>query len=258
MSFFTGKNMKSQSAVSHDFFINCRSPESAYLLGFLWGDGYLYDRSFVEKRKTKKGISSYNKHSYHIKVECSEDDLSLLIPIFTQSGKWTSYRRTRKGRKPQLCLSTANKKLYDFLSEYNYQIKSGAYPEILRVIPKEFVHYWWRGYFDADGCIYKIKRTGKSRQVSISSVYEQDWTATSDLLGVLGVKYSIRRVIRSEKSKYSEIRFTSNKSTEIFLEYIYSGKEFGLMRKKEIYLKSKYSNSASEINRVPSISVVKD
>lgn len=250
--------MKSQSAVSHDFFINCRTPESAYLLGFLWGDGYLYHRSFFEKRKTKKGVSSYKKNSYHIKVECSEDDLSSIIPIFEQSGKWTSYRRKRVNKKPQLCLSTANKMLYDFLLTNNYQIKSGASPEILKHIPEELIHYWWRGYFDADGCIYKIKNSDRSKQVSISSVYDQDWIVTTDLLDRLGVTYSIRRIVRSEKSRYSEVRFTSNKSTETFLEYIYSGKEFGLLRKKQTYLKSKCSNSFNEINSVPSTSTLKD
>lgn len=250
--------MKSQSAVSHDFFINCCTPESAYLLGFLWGDGYLYHRSFVEKRKMKKGISSYNKHSYHIRIECCEDDLSSLIPIFEQSGKWTSYRRSPANRKPQLCLSTANKVLYDFLSTHNYKIKSGASPEILKIIPEELIHYWWRGYFDADGCIYRIKNSNSGKQVSISSVYDQDWTAATDLLDRLGVTYSVRRIVRSEKSRYSEVRFTSSKSTETFLEYIYSGKEFGLLRKKQTYLKSKCSNSANEIKSVPSISALKD
>lgn len=250
--------MKSQSAVNHDFFVNCSTPEAAYLLGFLWGDGYLYERSYIEKRKGKKGTNSYNKRSYHIKIECSEDDLLSIMPLFEQSGKWTQYRRVREGRKAQLCLSTANKKLYDFLFENNYEIKSGADPIILKIIPKELVHYWWRGYFDADGCIYKVKRSGRSKQVSISSVYEQDWRSTSDLLDSLGVKYSIRRMVQSEKSRYSEVRFTSNESTDSFLEYIYSGKDFGLRRKKDIYIKSKCSNSANEINSVPSISVRKD
>jgi hypothetical protein len=250
--------MKSQSAVNHNFFINCSTPESAYLLGFLWGDGYLYHRSYVEKRQMKKGISSYEKSSYHVTVECSEDDLSSLIPIFEKSGKWTSYSRHRENRKPQLRLSTCNRILYDFLCTHNYKIKSGASPEILKNIPEEFIHYWWRGYFDADGCIYRIKNSDRNRQVSISSVYEQDWTATSNLLDNLGVKYSVRRVIQSETSRYSEVRFTSYQSTEAFLSYIYSGKDFGLLRKKETYLKSKYSNSASEINSVPSISTLKD
>lgn len=252
--------MKSQSCVNHDFFMTCRTPESAYLLGFLWGDGYLYHKSYVEKRRMKKGISSYQKNSYHVKVECSEDDLSSLIPIFEKSGKWTSCKRQRANRKPQLCLSTCNRGLYDFLRAHNYKIKSGASPEILKIIPEELTHYWWRGYFDADGYIYRIKNngSGRSKQVSISSVYDQDWTETSNLLDKLGVKYSIRRAIQSEKSRYSEVRFTSNKSTEIFLDYIYSGEDFGLLRKKETYLKSKYSNSANEIKSVPAISSLKD
>ena len=46
--------------------------ELAYVLGFIWADGWIFD----------------GKYSKEIRVECIQDDLELLLPTFQQTGKW--------------------------------------------------------------------------------------------------------------------------------------------------------------------------
>lgn len=249
---YIGDIMKSQSNVNCDFFINCNTPESAYLLGFLWGDGNIYKYNFTEHRVGKRKTSKYNKSSYRISTECIESDLSEIKHLFNLSGRWTESRRHREGRSPSLTLSTTNKKFYDFLVKGNYGNKSGGHPDILKSIPVELIHYWWRGYFDADGCIYKIKNSNNI-QISLTSTYDQDWSAVSNLLGLLEIKHSITRIVRESGNQYSYIRFTSKKSTKAFLDYIYIGKEFGLSRKRDIYSKLNTSSSDNAITLTPSI-----
>lgn len=198
-------------------FINCVKPESAYLLGLIWGDGTL------------------GKNSSLIRIEMVKEDLITLLPLFQLFGHWTVSCRNRPNRKTQMTIQTHNIDLSEYLKNNNYLIKSYSNPIILGDIPKDLHHYWWRGYFDADGCLYVNKKLCLY-QTCLSSTYNQDWTHAENMLNELELKYTVMRTIRSEKSRYSAIRFTSKPSMIKFGEYLYAGEQFGLERKLNKYL----------------------
>lgn len=202
--------------VNSDIFIKNFTPESAYLLGFIWADGYLIRNE--------------------IRVECVKTDIDTLFPVFNKTGVWNQYDRTRPNRKPQSNLYTANTQIYEFLQSCDYKAKTNKSADvILNKIPKNLHHYWFRGLFDGDGCWY-INTKNKAYQASIAGGYEQDWSYLENKLKELNIKFSLQRRELKVGSKMSVIRLTSRTACRQFGEYIYKNYEddnIGLSRKKE-------------------------
>mgnify|MGYP003509141923 CR=1 FL=1 len=217
--------------VNEDYFINCQTPESAYILGFLWGDGHL------RKRLTDKN------QEWSMSLECIKADIDEIKHLFDNSGKWYYFVRTRKNWKPQVTLRACNKALYEYLESQNYHNKSQVCPIILNNIPKELHHYWWRGYSDADGCIYYHDKQSLT-QHSISSTYEQDWSVYLSLLDSMNIKYIVQKTISPKGNKSSKVVISSKLGVINFCKFIYNGEQFGLSRKLDKFnlIKNKYPN----------------
>jgi hypothetical protein len=163
-------------------FVNT-TPMTAYLLGYLWADGHLYD---------------YGRNR-RITISVVENDGIYLLPLFEKTGIWRTYRHERKtcgpNSKPQLQIYIQDKQLFEWLKDCGYKKKSGKSPNlILNHIPENIHHYFWRGYIDGDGCFY-VRPNGKSPEFSISSTYNQDWASAKLLCKYLGIHYTIRKRI---------------------------------------------------------------
>jgi hypothetical protein len=206
--------------VNAQIFKQVRTPQAAYILGLLWADGYI--------RRTSDSRS-------YVTLEIMYTDAEQLLPIFKHTGDWYCDTRMRKNRKPISRIMATNHYLFDYLNLMGYKAKShDSANKILCTIPLELQPYWWRGYFDGDGCIY-VK--GNTVQASISSAYNQQWDFTESLLNNLNISFNIKK--RSHKCKNgnlshsSYVRFTGKHNVLKFYQYIY-GKDlevFGLSRK---------------------------
>ena len=203
--------------VNHQFFTNPQTPESCYCLGFIWADGYLYQPT--------------NK----ISLELITDDIEDIKHLFLLSGKWHLTSRIRKNRKSQSCLSANNRFLFDFLKDNDYLTKSQASPtKILSVIPDNLKHYWWRGFFDGDGCWYANQKYYVF-QAQLAGSYNQDWASAEELCKSLDIKYSLSR--RQQGENYSSCIRICGQNAKIFGRYIYRDWNFiGLNRKYCKYL----------------------
>lgn len=188
-----------------------------YILGLLWGDGYLY--------KGRVGISMIS------------EDLEPLINIFSKIGNWKINKCHRKKYKEQLTLRISDKNMYSFLISMDFDIKSKTSPnKIVNLINENNFRYFLRGFFDADGCFYLNKNT---RQCIITSNYFQDWDFLSNFFSKKGWKYSIGRQT-SKTGNRSFIRIT-NKNILEFGNFIYSGDLFGIERKYNKFIEIKKS-----------------
>lgn len=193
-------------------FMDVRTPESAYLLGLLWADGFL-------------------TRQHQTSIICLRDDLESIEHIFNKTGKWTKYYIQRLNRKPALNFTTCNKDLVSFLKENDYHCKSEeSADKILSIIPDELKRYWFLGLIDGDGCFY-VGKTG-AKQFSVASSYNQNWNYIINLFKKLDINiYKISR-INKEKSKSSIIRMSNPKEIIKLINYIYpNGYEFGFKRK---------------------------
>ena len=214
--------------VNAGFFMPPKTKEAAYLLGFLWADGYL--------------INHKNNNHFRITLEIIADDLDSIMPAIKKSGEWsTTFREAeykhgvhRKSRKGIVC---SNKQLYQFLEANGYTKKHEAANLILSQVPEDLKHYWVRGLFDGDGCIHASTKNNLY-QVSVAAGYEQDWSFIEGILNELNIKYQIQRVVYRKGNKGSAIRFSGKSKCKSFANYIY-GKKYDNMGLKRKWLKFK-------------------
>mgnify|MGYP001613579597 CR=1 FL=1 len=193
-------------------FLDIKCSKIAYLLGFIWADGYICKDS--------------------ARILMNKEDSNYIKPIIDSSGEWSVYINPNKSRplswKESILFVKNSRILTSFLKENDYCEKSFKSPDkILSKIPENLKHYWWRGYFDGDGC---INLTSKHRRASICSTYEQDWKFVKDLASELNFNFAIEKTKRINKSsgnenKYSKIHIQNLRSLNLFLFYVYEGYE---------------------------------
>lgn len=218
MALYIGDSMRKYKVDANQF-INCNSKKSAYILGFLWSDGYL---------------NNISQH-YAIRLEIVKDDFLDIKNLFSN---WSIQYRHRKNRQPQVRVSIGQKPFYDFLKINDYEIKSLASAcKILQSIPDKLKPYWWRGFFDGDGCFYYNKKNN-CRQMSICGSYDQDWSFVKNLFLCLDIPFKIIKRSAKNGNKHSVIRITNKKYIEKFGYYIYESKydKLGLTRKYKKFI----------------------
>jgi len=199
------------------------SPEFAYLLGLLWGDGSIYN-------------SKYEGRNKYVYIGINESDFEYVRHLFDND--WIIKTRTRTNRTNSITeAKNHNVNFSSFLFKNKYHEKSIKSPtDILTNIPENLKHYFWRGYSDADGCFY-VSKNEKTFQYALAGSYEQNWKDFEDLLKSLDIKYTVKRS-ELKKSKYSVVRFCSKTDFLNFGKYIYQGKFFGFDRKYEKFIKA--------------------
>lgn len=228
--------------INLDQFLDIKTKEISYFLGFLWADGHI--SSSTHKSGSYKGIS----------LEIVSDDFSEIKPVLDLIGKWNIYTRKRKETwKETTSASTNNQKLSEFLIENDYNKKSHTSADkILSKIPVELKHYFFRGLSDGDGSFhYNDTKYKKLKQFGISSTYDQDWSYLEKECTRIGVRYYISKTITKKGFKSSCLRLNGN-NTKIFGDYIYEDMDkykIGLTRKYEKYLLIKKSVENSIIHR---------
>lgn len=184
---------------------------TSYILGLLWADG--------------------SSCGNMIGLESAKEDIYFLKEYFLSTGKWNVRYRERKDWKPQMTYHISNKQFSDYLKENDYDKKSFTSPDkILEKIPDNLKKFWFRGYWDGDGCFYYNVKNNVV-QCSATSTYNQDWTFLENIYNNLNIKFSIRRV--ENKNSYSQIRITNKKDSLKLISFLYDSKnEIGFERKK--------------------------
>lgn len=208
--------------LKYDKFYDCKLPEFCYLLGYLWADGHVGKKSMLLQIVEKDGKV----------VKDIIDKIDIDYSSYITKGGIDS-----RGTTFQTRLSFVfGIDLRDFLISLGYKEKSYvSHKKIMEFIPKENLPYWMRGYTDGDACFYYNEKY-KTRQITIASTYEQDWTYLIEFLSELGIK-SIAQKTLLENSKSSKLRLCGRENALHFGNFVYSGIQFGLERKYHKYLK---------------------
>jgi len=210
--------------VNHEFFSNPKDENlftSAYLLGYLWADGYI-------NKKLKK---QHNKVSLCIVTEDSND----IENLFLQSGEWRFRNEIPKTGKPLTTIMSHSKNLHCFLEQMDFKIKSQTSPyKILHGKQTEYIRGFWRGCLDGDGC-YHFNPDPKIRKkcISLSGTKNQDWTCYTNFLKSLEIDFKIR-----EDSGSSVIIYKA-KSIVNLIDFIYPNEKYDLIGLKRKFYKAK-------------------
>jgi len=217
------------------------TPESSYMLGFLWADGHV------------------SKSVCRISLSIQKEDMDILKETFDNVIDWNYYKvKEKNGWKPVIMAYTGHKILHKFLVDNDYSEKSTKSAcNILKHIPEKLHHYFFRGVVDGDGSFY-INEKQYLYQFALSSSYDQDWTYFINLLKQLGIKFKIQKTSRINNkdilNRSSQIRITNKKEISKLFDYIYQDFEFdkmGLLRK---YEKAKFIHDRSKMSKKDMVS----
>lgn len=202
------------SKINLDDLIDPVTPQSAYVLGILWGDGTLH----------------WNKlqRSYRISLTLIEDDFNDINELFARF-HFSRIKKRKASWRQCICATICHKKFAQFLKDHDFLTKSKSSPtKILEVIPNQNKHYFFRGWFDADGSNNEIKK-GKYT-ITISGSFGQDWESLEQICEKLNVKYKIYRM-KWKTSKYSAFSVCGYNNIMRFFTYLYNGVSMGMSRK---------------------------
>lgn len=215
------KSIKPKFRVTHDItdFIDIKKSSVAYILGFFWADGHIVN------------------HGNEIKLKISKKDSEDIEKILLSQLPWRVYNNPNEGNG-MVNFVISDFFLRNFLIENDYHLKSGASPnKILSKIPEYLRHFWWRGYFDGDGCL-SWRKDGNQPTIHLTSCKEQNWDFYENLCEKLQIKFKHRiRIVNKEKNTGgSQVMITNIKECKTFLEYIFGDEKLGLSRKYEKFL----------------------
>ena len=203
---------KSSRKVNMNPFYHITEPSIAYIMGFIWADGY------VSKSKNRMTVSIQNKDGNDLK------------PVFA---KYIPFHLHIAKRDKQYMFYLNDLQLHQFLVDNDYLIKSVASPsKILTNIPTYLHHYFFRGYFDGDGCL----TDNTNHCLSFTGSYEQDWSDTEKMiLDITGYSPKIIRRNNDQRGhKSSYIYVYGKEKVKHILIYLYAGEQMGLSRKSHL------------------------
>lgn len=179
-------------------------------------------------------------------MTCVVDDMSDLDGIINTTGKWGVYYRTPSNRRPQQTFQVYDKTFFKFLLDCGYSDKSrNSASMILEKIPLNLRMYWWRGYMDGDGCIYR----GSSYMVSMTSSYKQDWSFVDNIPLTLKWKFVHRQ---TSNGNYSRCLLNTKPDCYAFTDYLYKDYHIdgiGFTRKYARYIDMKTDRMRAQVGK---------
>lgn len=199
-----------------NFFEVINSEEKAYLLGFLYADGYL---------------SSDGRMGCRLKID--DVEIIKLIQKYICPNSPIEYGNNQNfKRRPQCSIRWKSKKMYQKLLNLDFCIdKTHTNSNVLTYIPEPYKKDFIRGFLDGDGCItYNSYRNSNWKKISLcwsngsSKILEDIFNYFKDVEGGV-LKYH---------NTYYTLRYDKIKSVQKILSFIYDNATLYLKRKKII------------------------
>jgi len=193
--------------------------EFAYLLGFLWADGYIL------KKVDKKG---FNHH--RIVCEIVSEDFEMIWGNFDNFSKWSISKRKRRDNWKETTTGTINNKyFYEFLESLGFKDKNLGFDKVFLYLNQHrLTDYFMCGLFDGDG------HTDFKRLIELSSRISQNWEALENIFKANCISYGIYTYEHpTKKHSSSIIKIQNKKGFDWFCEKFLKN-DIGLMRKRPL------------------------
>lgn len=205
-------------SVNTDTFKVIDTPEKAYWLGFLYADGYVSESNSVLELTLKESDKEH--------VETFRDFMMSDAKVYERKSKikgeiFTSYRVS-------IC---SQQVVSDLVQQGCYQNKSLTLEPPTNV-PSELIRHFIRGYFDGDGCVYKIHNGNAINFVGTQPMLE--WIQKE--IGVYPKKLA-------PCGNAYQFSFKAKNSVTYFYNYIYDQATVFLPRKKNKFVLPSMKNA---------------
>lgn len=208
------------SKYGFEFNEDLTDPYLIYLLGYIWADG-----SFQKC-----------KRSARFKFEININDGVVVGKYFEKIAPTNVFKQRichyKKKSLPTLVVETRNREFCAMLEKFDFEQKSFCEPtKLLNELSEEMKHYFWRGFFDGDGCIHVSSTQLNRRFILFAGQRTYEWTCLKNLLDGLKIHYK-HSITECKLGARSTITFWRFLDAEIFFKYLYPiGLDMGLDRK---------------------------
>jgi hypothetical protein len=222
--------------INENFFETIDSDEKSYWLGFLYADGCIRKKGKSSQLKLKLKLSDIEHLEKFKKSIQSDSEIKKLSSFF---------KKDKKEYSSECCeINIYNTKVVEDL------IKLGCLQNKTQKIrlPNLDFHLmssFIRGYFDGDGCIYKVKNYENCFRVTICS--------NKNFIKDLKVFLNYGDIV--EYNNYSILAINKIENIKEFRDYIYNNSNISLTRKYEKFLLIKeyspeyYTNRANNFKK---------
>ena len=235
-----GTENKYGPTLINNYFEKIDNDEKAYWLGFLYADGYIYER------KQKSG--GYTRHF----------ELGLATEDVEHIHKFRYCIGSNKKVKEKLVKFNGNTysshKLVIYGNEFvNHLMDKGVVPRkslILTypdrsILPEKFDSSFIRGYFDGDGCIY-----GNHEQYSYNFNMVGTYQFLTKANQILNKNIGVNLVTPQKKGRAYSIHFAGYENLVKLYEFLYRGSTVSLNRKRNHF--QTIINTKRYVNAQPS------
>lgn len=199
------KITKSKYSLDEKFFTKIDSPEKAYILGFIFADGGVYNNTL--------SICQHNK------------DIDLIKKINNILGS----NRPLFKRDEYIALNITNANLKDDLAKYGV-VQNKTFKIRFPKIEKKYYSHFIRGYFDGDGYFYINKKSPKWR--GVWAVCANDLFA-KDICKILNENNFSASVCKNKRQSISELRIYSQDHIYNIYQWLYANSNLYMPRKKD-------------------------
>jgi len=214
-----GGGRKRKYSVDDYFFDEIDSEESAYILGFMFADGWVSEQ--------------YKQMVITLKY----DDVELLEKInkamnsnFPIKSHYAKYSDKHKSTK-KCSIQITSHRIYDNLNKMGCiprKTDSLHFPQFLK--SGKFIRHFLRGYFDGDGTVY-VDRNGS---ICFGIISTKEFCEEYKLHLPCNSKAKITKEYRSEKNVYY-FKIGGNNIVKSIYEFLYEDSTIFLSRKKEVF-----------------------
>lgn len=217
--------------IDESIFNTIDSEEKAYWLGFLYADGYISkDKSLITLALSSKDREHLIKFANFLKTNSPIKDYKV------------------KGNKGTLAKESYNASAINIYSNIikNDLITLGCvnkksliltFPKE-KLIPKEFIRHFIRGYFDGDGSVF-ISHEHHWRHQTLTDVIHWRFIGTLNMLENIKKQINIPIGVISKVKKASEntyeLAYKRTKWAQTFYNYLYKDSTIYLDRKRQIF-----------------------
>ena len=211
--------------VDEDFFKQINTPESAYILGFLYADGNVH--------------SKLNQ----IKLKLQESDKYILNDIKSKlkySGPLHFYKKKKDTHQNQYSLVISNPKIHRDLCKWGVVPNKTFHLKFPQFLDNFLLSHFVRGYFDGDGCFYIDYKRNSAEWSMISTT-----SFCNSFKNILMDEFQIKSVIQHDNrwsSGIDRIRVRRKKDIINLCKWMYNDAGMFLHRKKNKFLEFRSMN----------------
>lgn len=214
--------------VNDSFFSKIDSEIKAYLLGFLYADGYLTNDGRI-------GINLNRK---------DEEVVKLIQQYICPNNiiEYTNHQNIK--RDPQVVLRFMSKQMYLDLVELGFTLdKTNTESDIFTKVPNELKSHFIRGFCDGDGSIRcdKVKNHYKMSVVFVNG--------SRKILDDIDLFLTTNQGTKSDLKTYHKLSYGKQRLVKNVIDIIYKNSNFFLKRKFHIANKIKNLSSNIELTK---------